>query len=131
MSICEQCRGTGRVVGPLEAYLDKNGSFACSLGNVGTCEKCGGTGRTGDSSKPEPMIVTGSVAFALERDALKADNDRLRRELEEARAELARMRPVVKAAVACYDGECDMEHAQRILKYAIRAYRAGAGKEGE
>lgn len=71
------------------------------------CDKCNGTGMCGVKSdawnqQPQaigpqvqdakgPMILTGSVAFAVERDALKAERDRMARELEEARAASVRV----------------------------------------
>lgn len=64
-------------------------------------------------------------------DAMAEENERLRWELAEATAELARMRAVVEAARVCYSGECDMEHAHRQLKYAVRNYDASAGKGGK
>lgn len=66
---------------------------------------------------------------ALER-ALSQCHER-EQALEEAKAELARMRAVVEAARVCYSGECDMEHAHRQLKYAVRNYDASAGKGGK
>lgn len=61
--------------------------------------------------------------------ALKAERDRLARELEETKAELARMRPVVERILE-WRKRMNPETVRRMLD-AMDAYRAGAGKDGE
>lgn len=72
---------------------------------------------------------------AIEEEAavVIAERNRLRRELEEAKSELARMRPVVEAA-AEFDEPCGDEICAsptcRVAR-AMNAYRASIGKEDE